>query len=57
MSRSDKPGMECILKFLDSVDCAVFAVQVAWSGHHGDRIRRLMLVAVICLPAAVILNS
>ncbi len=57
MSRSGGPGMERILKFLDSVDCTVFAVQVAWSGHHGDRIRRLFLAAVICLPAAVILTS
>ncbi len=53
--RRSGSGLECVPKFLDGVDNAVFAAQIAWSGHHGDRIRRLLLTAAVCLSAGAIL--
>jgi len=51
------PGIECLLRFLDRVDNAVFAAHIAWSGHHGDRLRRMLFMAAVCLPVVVILSG
>jgi len=49
-------GVECIPRFLDSMDNAVLALRLAWSGHHGDRFRVALLAVEIALLAVIVIS-
>ena len=47
--------MECVLRWLDELDCSVFAAALIWHGHRGRRWRRMALTGFLVLsPSAIV---
>jgi hypothetical protein len=50
--------MECVLRWLDELDCSVFAAALVWQGHRARRWRRMALMGVLALsPSAIVALS
>jgi hypothetical protein len=41
--------MECVLRWLDEIDCSLFAMLLVWHGEHGWRWRRVALLLMATL--------
>ena len=47
--------MECVLRWLDELDCSVSAAALLWQGHRARRWRRRALLGSLLLgPAAIV---